>query len=118
MRVGEISRAESRRLVLELEHEPRGELGADAGRAGHHRLVLLGDGGAQGIRRQCAENPERDLGPDALHALQQAKPFALLSVKEPVEPDRVLAHMRLDQELRVFATEGSARSVRADAETR
>ena len=69
--------AESGRLVFQLQHNALGELGADAGCARHHRLVLHGDGGRQIARRQQPKDRQRHFGANPLHGLQQAKPVAL-----------------------------------------
>src|SRR3984957_4207910 len=101
--MGEIGPRKRGRLVLELEHKARGEFRADPGRARHHRLVLPSDRRAQSFRRESAENPQRDLGAYALHALQQAEPIALGVGEESEKPDRVFAHVCLDEQLRGLA---------------
>ncbi len=62
------------------------------------RLVLRRDRLRQLVRRQHAEDRQRHPRADALHGRQQAEPVALGRVGEAVEVDRVLAHMRLDQQ--------------------
>src|SRR5262249_42875290 len=54
-------------------------------------------------RRWRAEHRERDLGADALHRLQQAKPFALVVALKAEQLDLVLAHIGLDRQHRGFA---------------
>src|SRR5277367_989349 len=102
----EIVGARGRRLVFQLQHEPRGELGADAGCARHHRLVLPCDRRAQRLPRQRAEDAERDLGAHPLHALQQAEPIALGEGEKAEQPERVLAHLRFDMQRHGLAEGG------------
>ena len=114
----EIGDAERRRLVLQFSDDARGELGPDARRARHHRLVLQRDRGREFGRGQHAEDRQRDLRADALHALQQAKPVALGLGEEAEQADRVLAHLRLDvQASRPRRGRGRSRNVRAEAAT-
>ena len=68
---------EGRRLVLQFGDDALGDLGPDAGRARHRRLVAHRDGRGELGRLERAEHRERDLGADALHGLQQPEPFAL-----------------------------------------
>src|SRR5271165_5060621 len=97
-----VGSAGRRRLVLQLEHQPRGEFGADAGGARHHRLVLPGNRGRKRVCRQRAENAEGDLGAHALDALQHAEPVALCRGEKTVEPDRVLTNMGFNQQLHLL----------------
>src|SRR5580704_2979508 len=62
-----------------------------ARRARHGGLVAQCDGIGEIGRRQRPEHRERDLGPDALHRLQQPKPFALDVALEAEALDLVLA---------------------------
>src|ERR1700733_6382048 len=105
--MSEIGDGHRRRLVLKFEHEARGELRAHARRSRHHGLVLSRDRCAQGFRRERAENPQRDLGANALHALQQAKPIALAGREEAVQSDRVFAHIGFDEQLRRLTQGGN-----------
>ena len=103
-----------RHLVLQLGDDALGDLRPDAGRARHRRLVAhrnrLGELGGP----ERAEHGERDLGADALHGLQQPKPFALEVGGEAEQLDLVLAHISLDRQRRRLARRGSACSVRAE----
>ena len=54
-------------------------------------------------RRQCAEHCKRHLGADALHRLQQLKPFALHVAAKPEQLDLVFAHVSLDRQHRGLA---------------
>ena len=52
------------------------------------------------------EHGQRDLGADALHGLQQAKPFALVIAAEAEQLDLILAHIGLDRQHRGLAGRG------------
>src|SRR4029078_12887893 len=75
-----------------------GNFGPDARRACHHGLVLQrhGIGEVGGIER--AKHRERHVGADALHRLQRPEPGALMLGGKAIQPDRILAHMRVDGE--------------------
>src|SRR5262245_1833156 len=91
-------RRKRRHLVLELGHDPGGNLGTDAGRARDLPLVLKRDGVGEVRRRERTEHRERDLCANALHFLQRPEPSSLMLRGEAVEPDLVLPHMRVDGE--------------------
>src|SRR6185312_3983316 len=98
-----IDMGEGRRPVLQLGDDALGDLRANARRACHRRLVAERDrvgklGGRQG-RKHC----QRHLGADALHRLQQSKPFAFDIVAKPEQLDLVLAHIGFDRQHRGFA---------------
>ena len=85
-------------LVLELGDDAGRKLGADALSLRHGRLVLARDGEGEVVWRQHAEDRERHLRADALHALEQAEPVSLAGRAEAEEADRVLSHLGLDRE--------------------
>ena len=58
---------------------------------------------ASSLGLKCAEHAKRDLGADALHGLQQTKPFALDVGGEAEQLDLVLAHVGLDRQRRRLA---------------
>src|SRR5712671_5142844 len=74
---------EGRRLVLQFGDDAFGHLRADAGRACHRRLVA-----------------------DALHGLQQAKPFTLGVAAKAKQFYLILAHVSLDRKHRGFTGRG------------
>ena len=107
---------ERRRLVLQLQHHPRREFRADAGRARHLALscrAIAVASASAAARRAC----QRHLRAHALNALQQTEPVALGRGEEAEEPDRILAHLRLDQVARGLPARRRARKVRAEAAT-
>src|SRR5579883_3117713 len=94
------------RLVLELGDNALGDLGADTRRARHRGLVAQRDRVRQFRRRQRAEHGQRDLGADALHGLQQAKPFALDVAAKAEQFYRVLSNVGFDRQYGSFARRG------------
>src|SRR5262245_35126673 len=91
-------RRKRRHFVLELGDDPGGNLGTDAGRARDLPFVLKRNRVGEVRRRERPENRERDLCAHALHLLQRPEPRPLMLGGEAVEPDLVLAHMRVDRE--------------------
>jgi hypothetical protein len=82
-------------LVLQLHHEPLGELLADAG----YRLELLGvaahDGGLELIDRERRQDRKADLGAHAADADQGEEELALARRGEAEELQRVVAHVQV-----------------------
>src|SRR6185312_3768141 len=70
----------------------------DAFGFGDRRLVLRRDGRRERLWRQRRQDREANARADALHRRQQAEPSALGFVREAVEMDMILAHMRLDEQ--------------------
>ena len=64
----------------------------------HHDLVAQRDRGGEVGRRQGAEDRERHLGADALHGLQEAKPFAFAVEQKSEQANLIFPHMGLDRE--------------------
>ncbi|OIQ70101.1 hypothetical protein GALL_482930 [mine drainage metagenome] len=91
------------RLVLQFGDDALGDFRADAGRARHCGLVTQRDRIRKVGRRQGAEHSERHLGADALHRLQEPKPFAFDIAAKAEQLDLVLAHVSLDREHRGLA---------------
>ncbi|MGY3646542.1 hypothetical protein ACVWW2_001833 [Bradyrhizobium sp. LM4.3] len=98
MHHGWVNSCEGRRLVFQFGDDALGDLGADAGRARHRGLIAQRDRVGEVGRLQRAEHGKRDLGADALHGLEQAKPFALVVAAEAEQFDQVLADIGFDRQ--------------------
>ena len=95
--------SKSRSLVLEFGDDALGDLRPDAGRARHRSLVTQRDGIGEIGRRQSGKYRECHFRADALHALQQAKPFALHVGAETEQLDLIFPHISLDGQHRRLA---------------
>ena len=88
-------------LLLQLEHDPLGGPLPDPGDGLEPRVILERDRSPQLRRRRAGDDRERNLGPDPADGEQLDEELALAGIDEPVELQRVLAHVqeRLDRDL-------------------
>src|SRR5215510_6173544 len=113
---------EFRRLALELVADAVGHFRPDTGRARDCGLVAHRDRGGELVVLERAEHRERHLGANALHGLQQAKPFALDVSRKTIEADLILPHIGLNRQRREFTrrrklVQGAGRAMHLVADT-
>ncbi len=86
----------ARKTILELEHDPLGRFLADAGDPGEARDVAMLDRAHQLDRLDPREHRERELRPDPADANQALEQLLLQQRGEPVQRDRIFAHVRVN----------------------
>ena len=101
--------------VLEFSDDPPGELGADAGRANHRVTIAGRQGRDEIVGGKHSQNPQRELGSDALDGGEPTEPIAFRGLGEAVELDSIVAHLGLDEQARRSARiEGRERARRSE----
>src|SRR4051794_17621896 len=83
-------------LLLQLQHDALRRLAADPRDRLEPRRVLSRDRARELAGWRTADDRERDLRADAVHAQEELEQLALGAGREPVELERVLAHVRID----------------------
>ena len=86
----------ARQPILQLEHDPLGRLLADAGNRRQPREVAALDRADQLRRLDARQDRQRQLRADAADADQPLEQLLLEQRREPVEQQRVLAHVRVN----------------------
>ena len=83
------------RSVLTMAGDALSRALADAGGARHQRRLLIGEGQAQRIGAERAENGERRLGADAADGEQQVKDAQLVFALKAEQGEGVFAHLQV-----------------------
>src|ERR1035441_2679121 len=96
-------------LVFEFDHQPLGQLLADAGNARQLRMVLAANGLHGALRREAAQHLDRQFGTDAADYDQPLEEALLFAIEEAKEGDLVLADLGVNVQRGLCAQRGQRR---------